>query len=148
MKTVGNVLTLLFTIFIPVMAILFLVGVPPIVQIAVILVYAIVLYRMVKEYVLAKILVWNGYCYWYLKSLLSDKEFRAVIYCLDYRDHLRLQDMISRTEYLRIIELVPKGDREAVEWLYQYDFERRLSLDGEFNQGDGDSVGIGDGERA
>ena len=113
MKTVGNLLTILFTIFLPVVAILSM-GIPPVAQFVLVAVYTYCLYKMLKIYLLSKILIWNGYCYWYLKRLLNQKEFRIVVYYLRDQDFFRLGDIISKKKKKKVLQTLPESDRERI----------------------------------
>lgn len=126
MKTVGNFLTILFTIFLPVLTILLVIGVPAVVKAALILMYSYCLYQLLKYVILARILVWNGYCYWYLKRLLSQREFAALIYSLSNQDHLRLKNRISRQEYQKVFRIIPEDNQKAIQKHQQTEFEKHL----------------------
>lgn len=122
-KSVGNVLTIVATIFLPAVVIVCVLGVPPIVQIALIAVYAYCLYKIMKNYFLAKVMVWNGYCYWYVKSLLTDDEFKTVVYHLNYQDHIRLQSKISTSEYNFVLSQLSVADQTAIKDMNKQHFQ-------------------------
>lgn len=121
MKTVGNLMTILFTIFLPVIAILSL-GVPSAVKLIFVAAFTIGLYQLIKVYILAKFLSWNGYCYWYVKRLLTVKEYRVVVRSLSNRDHLRLQAILSTTEYEKILRILPENERKVIMELHKRTF--------------------------
>ncbi|WP_125772017.1 hypothetical protein [Companilactobacillus furfuricola] len=121
MKTVGNLMTILFTIFLPVIAILSL-GVPMMIKLIFVAAFTIGFYQLIKNYVLAKFLSWNGYSYWYVKRLLTVKEYRLVVRSLSDYDHLRLQAILSTTEYAKILRLIPEDERQAIMELHKRTF--------------------------
>lgn len=128
MKTVGNFLTILFTIFLPVLIILLVIGVSAVVKAALVLMYSYCLYQLLKYVIMAKILVWNGYCYWYLKRLLSRKDFEALVYSLSNQDHLRLKNRISKQEYQKIFRIIPEENRKAIQKHQQTELEKHLTV--------------------
>lgn len=123
MKTVGNLLTILFTIFLPVIAILCL-GVPVMIKLVFVAAFAVGLYKLTKNYFVAKILTLNGYFYWYIKAILTVKEYRTAIRCLSDRDHLRLQAILSTAEYEKILRFIPIEEQQAIKKLHEKTFHQ------------------------
>ncbi|AKP67360.1 hypothetical protein [Companilactobacillus ginsenosidimutans] len=126
MKSVGNVLTILSTIFVPAFVVIFILGVPPIVQILIGAAYVYCLYKIIKQYMFSKILIWNGYCYWYLKSLLNTIDFKAVVYSLSIQDHVKLHERISSGEYEKVLDLIPEEQRLMIEQVQKDHFNQRI----------------------
>lgn len=125
MKTVSNLLTILFTIFLPIIAILCL-GVPSIIKAVLVAAFLWGFYQLTKYYFLAKALTWNRYYFWYIKRILTVKEFRTAVYHMSDHDHLRLQALLSSTEYDKVLKIFPEDKRGEFLELHQKAFHQHV----------------------
>lgn len=126
MRNFGNILTLFLTIFVPVIVILAILNLPVIIQIALSLLYLYCLWNICRNYILTKIMTFNGYYYWYLKEILKQPDFFEIIYSLNYHDHLRLKHSLSAMEYAKVLHLLPASQRQAIIQEQKKDFQKVL----------------------
>ncbi|MQS90078.1 hypothetical protein [Companilactobacillus mishanensis] len=111
MKFTGDFSVIFISILLPLFLIVFVFGFPRIVILAMTALYLFVFYKMVKRYAITKFMVWNGYCYWYVKRLISEDDYRETVYLLGNTDHRRLQRILSLQEYKSLLSVLPKGEQ-------------------------------------